>query len=98
MKRVLFLTNYAAPYRVHFFDALGKCMDVTVLFSDPAETVTHRSQDWFEKGEGGFRAVQLKSSSFSMNDENLCPDVIDWLKKPYDAIVAVVLSHNTRIK
>lgn len=87
MKRVLFLTNYAAPYRVHFFDALGKCMDVTVLFSDPVETVTHRSQDWFEKGEGGFRSVQLKSSNISMNDENLCLDVLSWLNKPYDAIV-----------
>ena len=87
MKRVLFLTNYAAPYRVHFFDALGKCMDVTVLFSDPVEAVTHRSQEWFEKGEGGFRAVQLKNSRFSMNDENLCLDVISWLNQPYDAIV-----------
>ena len=24
MKRVLFLTNFASPYRVHFFDELGK--------------------------------------------------------------------------
>ena len=87
MKRVLFLTNYAAPYRVHFFDALGKCMDVTVLFSDPVETVTHRSKEWFEKGEGGFRAIQLKTSRVNFQEENLCLDVISWLKKPYDAIV-----------
>lgn len=87
MKRVLFLTNYAAPYRVHFFDALGKYMDVTVLFSDPVESVTHRNQEWFEKGEGGFRAVQLKTSRVNFQNENLCFDVISWLKKPYDAIV-----------
>jgi len=87
MKRVLFVTNYAAPYRVHFFDALGKYMDVTVLFSDPVETVTHRSQDWFEKGEGGFRTVQLEKRVLTLKDENLCLDVISWLKKPYDAIV-----------
>ena len=34
MKRVLFLTNYASPYRVHFYDELAKSMDVTVLFTD----------------------------------------------------------------
>ena len=28
MKRVLFLTNYPSPYRVRFFDELGKTMDV----------------------------------------------------------------------
>ena len=87
MKHVLFITNYAAPYRVHFFDELGKHMDVTVLFSDPVETVTHRSQEWFEKGQGGFNAVQLKRRVASLKEENLCLDVITWLKKPYDAIV-----------
>lgn len=87
MKRVLFITNYPAPYKVHFFDILGKTMDVTVLFSTCAETVSYRSQEWFEKGNGGFQAVQLKRKVLSMNDENLCLDVIFWLKKPYDAIV-----------
>ena len=34
MKRILFLTNYASPYRVRFFDELGKSAQVTVLYSD----------------------------------------------------------------
>ena len=33
MKRILFLTNYASPYRVRFFDELGKSAQVTVLYS-----------------------------------------------------------------
>ena len=37
MKKVLFLTTYASPYRVHFFDALGEMMEVTVLFSERIE-------------------------------------------------------------
>ena len=28
---VLFITNYPSPYRVNFYDELGKYLDVTVL-------------------------------------------------------------------
>lgn len=86
MKRVLFLTNFASPYRVHFFDELGKYMDVTVLYSDRVEDIKHRNADWFEKGEGGFRAVQLTRVA-SVGDENLCLDVLPWLNQKYDSIV-----------
>ena len=86
MKRVLFLTNFASPYRVHFFDELGKYMDVTVLYSDRVEDIKHRNADWFEDGEGGFHPVQLTSVA-AVGEENLCFDVIPWLKKKYDAII-----------
>ena len=86
MKRVLFLTNFASPYRVHFFDELGKYMDVTVLYSDRVEEIKHRNADWFENGDGGFHAVQLNRVA-SVGDENLCLDVLPWLNKKYDAIV-----------
>ncbi len=45
MKRVLFLTNYPSPYRVRFYDLLGKSLDVTVLCTDPVADITHRSLD-----------------------------------------------------
>lgn len=96
MKRVLFLTNFASPYRVHFFDELGKYMDVTVLYSDRVEDIRHRNADWFEKGEGGFQGVQLTKVA-SVGDENLCLDVLPWLKKPYDAIVIGGYSSPTAI-
>lgn len=87
MKRVLFLTNYAAPYRVSFFDTLGKSMDVTVLFSERIEDQKHRSADWFIQEQGNFQLVQLSRRAARIGGKNLCLDVIDWLKKPYDAIV-----------
>ncbi len=86
MKRVLFLTNYASPYRVRFFDELGKTAEVTVLYSDRVENIRHRNEGWFERGQGGFHPVQLTPVA-AMGGENLCFDVLKWLKKPYDAII-----------
>ena len=86
MKRILFLTNYASPYRVNFFDELGKSAEVTVLFTDRSEDIRHRDAKWFARGQGGFRAVNLKGIC-RVSDEQFCPGVCKWLNRSYDAIV-----------
>ena len=63
MKKVLFLTNYASPYRVHFFDALSEHYDVTVLFSDRGEEQAIRDARWFVTGEGCFRWAARRSGA-----------------------------------
>ena len=97
MKKVLFITNYPAPYRVRFFDELGKYMDVTVLFSDRVEEKRHRSAQWFESGEGHFRVQQLQKRVFSRHGRDLCTDVVDWIKKDFDHIVVCGYSNPTVI-
>ena len=97
MKKVLFITNYPAPYRVRFFDELGKHMDVTVLFSDRVEEKKHRSAQWFESGEGHFRVQQLQKRVFSRHGRDLCTDVVDWIKKDFDHIVVCGYSNPTVI-
>lgn len=87
MKKILFLTTYAAPYRVMFFDELAKDAQVTVLFSDRKENQSHRAKEWFVDGDGRFQGVQLENCVFSRNGRHLCLDVLDWLKKPWDEIV-----------
>jgi len=97
MKRVLFITNYASPYRVLFYDELAKCMDVTVLFSDRIEEKKHRSSNWFVSGEGRFKAVQLEKRIASVGSRDLCTDVIDWLKQTWDAVVVCGYAYPTTI-
>ena len=95
MKRVLFITNYPAPYRVRFFDELGKHLAVTVLFSDRVEEKKHRSAQWFESGEGHFRVEQLKKRIFSRHGRDLCTDVVDWIKQDFDHVVVCGYSNPT---
>lgn len=96
MKRVLFLTNYPSPYRVRFFDELGKRMDVTVLFADRIEDKKHRNASWYVPSAGSFRSVQLKKT-LTVKSNSLCLEVTKWLKQPFDHIVVCGYSNPTVI-
>ena len=96
MKRVLFLTNYPSPYRVRFFDELGKRMEVTVLFADRIEDKKHRNAGWYVPSQGSFRSVQLKKT-LSVKSNSLCLEVTKWLKQPFDHIVVCGYSNPTVI-
>ena len=97
MKKVLFLTNYPSPYRVQFFDELAKYVDVTVLFADRKEKQKHRNADWYIRGEGKFRAVQLEKHVAAVGRFDLCTDVLPWLKKDFDEIIVCGYSNPTMI-
>lgn len=94
--RVLFLTNYPSPYRVRFFDELGKRMDVTVLFADRIEDKKHRNAGWYVPSAGSFRSVQLQKT-LTVKSNSLCLEVTKWLKQPFDHIVVCGYSNPTVI-
>ena len=87
MKRVVYLTNIASPYRVRFFDELSKYCDVTVLYYDRNDEQKDRSADWFTQGSGAHKRVQLQKRVATIAGESLCLDVITWLKKRFDVVV-----------
>ena len=87
MKRVVYLTNIASPYRVRFFDELSKHCDVTVLYYDRNDEQKDRSAEWFTAGSGAHKRVQLRKRVATIAGESLCLDVISWLKKKFDVVV-----------
>lgn len=95
MKRILFVTNYPSPYRVNFFDELGKLCDLTVLYF--AKPTAYRDENWFVESQGFFKAVQLGKRKVSFRGKSICLDVTDWLKQKWDAVVICGYSLPTTI-
>ena len=83
--KVLFLTNVPAPYRVDFFNELGKMCDLTVIFEK--KTSTERDNSWSKYKFDTFKGIFLKGVSLD-TDSAFCPYVVKYLKKGiYDYII-----------
>lgn len=75
--KVLFLTNVPAPYRVDFFNELGKMCELTVLFEKT--TSDERDNSWRNYQFEHFKGVFLRGKSIDV-DSAVCPEVIKYLK------------------
>lgn len=64
-KRVLFITNIPSPYRVDFFNELGKYCDLTVIFE--RKSSDDRSSEWHKYNFDNFNGVFLKSLKVGAN-------------------------------
>lgn len=83
--RVLFLTNVPAPYRVDFFNELGKLCDLTVLYE--LKYALNRDERWKNNSERFFNEVNLDGIRIG-NESALNFSVLKFLnKKEYDLIV-----------
>lgn len=83
--KVLWLANVPAPYRVNFFNELGKHIDLTVLFEKRTSDI--RDKSWLDFEFKHFRGVFLHGKKTSVS-EAMCFDVIKYIKKNiYDFIV-----------
>lgn len=83
--RVLFLTNIPSPYRVEFFNELGKLCDLTVLYE--LEAATDRNLKWNANNNGNFKEVFLNGVKVG-KESALSFSVIKYLNsKEYDIIV-----------
>lgn len=91
--RVLFQTNIPSPYRVDFFNELGKYCELTVLFE--SRSAKDRDVAWAADKVKNFTPIFLKGKRVG-KAEAICPGVIKYLsKKKYDIIVIGFFSSPT---
>jgi glycosyltransferase involved in cell wall biosynthesis len=75
--KVLFLTNIPSPYRVDFFNELGKQCDLTVVFE--RSSASDRNKLWNSDKITNFKSIMLKSIKIG-TDASLSFEVIKYLK------------------
>lgn len=95
MKKILFYTNIPSPYRVDFFNELGKFCELTVLFE--ASHSSERDDNWKKFEFKNFRGIIMQGKRTAV-DSAYCPEITKWLKADkYDEIVICVLSSLTAL-
>lgn len=85
MKKILFLTNIPSPYRVDFFNELGKYVELTVVFEKRKSD--ERDESWNKKAFENFHAVFLDGIKITVN-KAFCPSVKRVIKENcFDLII-----------
>lgn len=93
--RILWLTNVPSPYRVDFFNELGKECELTVLFEK--RTSDERDKSWKNYKFDNFEGVFLRGKSVN-TDTAICPEVIRYVKRrSYDHVIVTNISSPTGI-
>lgn len=82
--KVLFYTNIPSPYRVDFFNELGKKCDLTVLFE--LKNSNERDKEWDKYDFINFRGIFMKGIRLN-TDTAFCPSVIRHINKTYDQVI-----------
>ncbi len=91
--RLLWITNIPSPYRVDFFNELGKSCELTVLFEKPG--ATDRDNAWLDYEFQNFEGIVMRGLSYSP-DSAACPEVLAHLKlRAYDAVIVTNFSSPT---
>lgn len=82
---ILYITTIPSPYRVAFFNELGKRCQLTVLFEKKRSD--ERDKSWDEYDFTYFKGIFMKGKRVSVNTA-FCPEVVRRInKEKYDAII-----------
>ena len=94
--KVLFLTNVPSPYRVDFFNELGKYCDLTVVFEK--QTSDERDKSWGDYQFNTFKGIFLKGISIS-TDSAFCFGLNKIIKNGhFDRIICANFSSPTGMR
>lgn len=87
--KVLYITTVPSPYKVDFFEELGKLCDLTVLFEN--RSASYRADGWMKNNFINFKGIFLKG--MKIKDVKLSFDIKKYIRaEKYDVIVVGVYS------
>ena len=66
MKRILYITNLPAPYKIDFFQELCKYEDLTVIYE--RSKAENRNEMWYKKTTNSFHEIYL--NGIKIGEEN----------------------------
>lgn len=93
--KVLYLTNLPAPYKVKFFEKVGKLCELTVLYE--RKVASDRDDKWTAVHNDTFQEIFLKGKEIGA-DNSFSLDTIRYIKrKEYDCIIVGMYSTYTAI-
>ena len=83
--RILFTVNIPSPYRIDFFNELGKFCELTVAFESKIDK--SRDEKWISDSAINFKAIFMKGIKYK-DAEGFCPEIFKYLSfKKFDLIV-----------
>lgn len=92
--KILYLTTVPTPYKVAFFEELGKLCDLTVLFEN--KQVSYREKSWMVSGFRHFTGVFLKG--IKIKDKKISTEALKIIKNGnYDHIIVGCYSTITQM-
>ena len=92
MKKVLFITNIPAPYRIDFFNELGKLVDLTVIFE--AKTTPKTTFNYNLESISHFRAIFL--SDGDIQEKRINRNILPLIRRgAYDHVVVTSYGYAT---
>ena len=84
-KRVLYVTNLPAPYKIDLFEAMSKELDLTVIYE--RHTATNRDEKWKNNNKRSFEEIYLNGKEIG-EESSFAPSIIKYLKhNKYDGII-----------
>lgn len=96
MKKVLFITNIPAPYRVDFYNELGKYVDLTVLFEAKSAANQGIKFNWNLESILNFEAIFLAEGD--IQEKRINWKIIKYLRNhKFDIIVVTNYSYFTEM-
>lgn len=87
--KVLYCVNIPSPYRVDFFNELGKCCELTVCFE--RTTSSERDSRWVASAAKHYKAVNLELRPFSY-DRTISFGLLNYVRKS-DADIIVLANY-----